>query len=198
MHGEPGGNTEKNGLRARLISVRAAIGDRDAASAAVCRRLATLPELAVVRTVAGYAATPAEITVDAALRSLLARGVAVCLPWVDGATLGIGQIQDLDADVAPGWRDLREPVPSRRSPLRPTAVDAVLVPGVGFDRAGNRLGHGGGHYDRLLARLRRDAIVIGIAHDDQVVGDIPVESHDRRVDVLVTPTVTLRPPPAEL
>ena len=184
---------QKVALRTRLLRQRRHEPDLPSASAAVCTRLATLPELVAVRTVLGYAATPHEVSVEAALRSLLDRGVGVCLPWVDGQELGIGSIRDLDRDVAPGWRGVSEPVPGRREALRPNALDAVLVPGVGFDRAGNRLGQGGGHFDRLLARVRRDTVLIGIALDSGVVDAVPVEAHDRPVHVIVTPTQTLRP-----
>lgn len=184
---------QKNLLRARLLAQRDAAGDLDAASTAVCDRLEVLEELAAVATVAGYAATPREISVDAALESLLRKGVTVCLPWVDGPVLRVARIEDLARDLAPGWRGLREPVPTLRAPLAESVLDAVLVPGVGFDRAGNRLGHGGGHFDRLLARVRRDTMLIGIALDTGIVDAIPVQAHDRRVHVIVTPTQTLRP-----
>lgn len=183
----------KNVLRAQLLRLRNDEPDIQGASAAVSGRLATLPELAVVRTVLGYAATPHEVCIDEALRTLLARAVVVCLPWVDGPALGLARVRDLDHDVAPGWRGVREPVPAGREALRPTAVDAVLVPGVGFDPNGNRLGHGGGHFDRLLAQVRRDTALIGIALDSAVVDAVPVEAHDRPVHVIVTPTRTLRP-----
>lgn len=186
-------SAQKNALRSRLLAARARTDDLAAASAQVCRRLGVLPELAAAGVVAGYAATPEEVSIDQALQRLIDSNVVVCLPWVDGPLLGMSVIEDLRADLAPGWRGLREPVPSRRVPLRPSAIDVVLAPGVGFDPAGRRLGFGGGHFDRFLARLRRGAVVVGIALDEQVVDEIPTEPHDRNVDVLVTPTRTLRP-----
>jgi 5-formyltetrahydrofolate cyclo-ligase len=183
---------QKTALRERLQAVRSDHEDLAAATGAGCRRLALLPELAAARVVAGYAAMPGEVSIDAALERLLAAGVTVCLPWVDGPALGMSAVEDLD-DLAAGWRGVREPVPGRRVPLRPSAIDVVLVPGVGFDGAGHRLGFGGGHFDRFLARLRRGALAVGIALDEQVVDEVPVEEHDRNVDVLVTPSRTLRP-----
>ena len=179
-----------------MITLRDAIADINAASAAVCARLDHLPELAGRRVVCGYAATAREVAVDASLRRLIADGVTVCLPWVQGADLGISAIADLDADLAPGWRGVREPALERRQPLRPSAIEATIVPGVGFDADGNRLGYGGGHFDRFLPRLPRGAVVVGIALDEQVVAALPVEPHDRPVDVIVTPTRTLRPSPS--
>ena len=183
---------EKNRLRGRLLAARDAAGPLADASAAVSRRLSTLPELAAVRTVLGYAATPREVAIDAALDALIARGITVCLPWVAGSTLGVGAVVSLDA-LRPGWRGVREPPPQQRRPLRPSALDALVVPGLGFDAGGNRLGYGGGHFDRLLARTRRGAVVIGVALDEQICTAIPTGGHDRSVDVVVTPTRTLRP-----
>ena len=181
-------------LRERLLATRAAVSRsrRLSGGMQVCARLDRLPELAVARTVLGYAATGSEVDVDAALRALLARGVAVALPWVAGARLGLGQVRDLAADLAPGWRGVREPPAGARRPLRPETIDVVLAPGVGFDLAGNRLGYGGGHFDRLLARLRRGAVVVGVGFDEQIVDALPTAAHDRRVNVIVTPTRTLR------
>ena len=180
----------KQALRRRLLAARASTAGAGAASAAVRRRLGALPDLVAARTVVGYAAQGTELSIDATLEALLATGVTVCVPWVDGPLLGLGAITGLD-ELAPGWRGLREPAVPRR-PVRPHAVDAVIAPGVGFDLHGNRLGYGGGHFDRLLARLRRGVPVIGVAFDEQVVDRLPVAPHDRPVDLVVTPTRTLR------
>lgn len=184
---------QKRMLRTRLSALRAAGDDLSGASAAVCRRLDRLPELAGAGVVLGYAATPREVSIEAALRRLLAAGTTVCLPWVQGAELGMGAVADLHADVEPGWRGVSEPALDRRRPVRASMLDVVIAPGLGFDLHGNRLGYGGGHFDRLLARLRRGAVVVGVALDFQIVDELPVEEHDRPVAVVVTPTRTLRP-----
>jgi 5-formyltetrahydrofolate cyclo-ligase len=61
-----------------------------------------------------------------------------------------------------------------------------VVPGVAFDRCGNRLGHGAGYYDRLLALASPSATLIGLAFDCQMVDSIPVEPHDVRMHYLIT------------
>lgn len=57
-------------------------------------------------------------------------------------------------------------------------LDAAVVPLVAFDAAGNRLGYGGGNYDRLLPALRPDALVVGVAFEEQRVEAVPCEPHD--------------------
>jgi phosphomannomutase len=68
----------------------------------------------------------------------------------------------------------------------PNVIDVVLVPGLAFDRTGVRLGRGSGHYDRLLAQMRPDAIVVGVAPTRVVVPRLPREPHDRQMTHLAT------------
>jgi len=65
-------------------------------------------------------------------------------------------------------------------------VDVVVTPGLAFDREGNRLGYGGGYYDRYLQRMGRAAARVGIAFSLQIVDRVPAEPGDQRVDVIVT------------
>lgn len=71
----------------------------------------------------------------------------------------------------------RQPVASAPE-LEPLVIDAVLVPGLAFDRYGNRLGHGAGYYDRMLPRLRPGIPIIGVAPTGWLVDDLPAEPHD--------------------
>lgn len=68
-------------------------------------------------------------------------------------------------------------------------LDLIIVPGVGFDRRGYRIGHGGGYYDRFLEDL--DADLISIIYDQQLIDKVPDEDHDVPVDILITPTQTI-------
>ena len=64
--------------------------------------------------------------------------------------------------------------------------DLIVVPGLAFTRTGDRLGQGGGWYDRFLSARSRHAVAIGVGFDLQVVDELPVEEHDVRVDAVVT------------
>ena len=74
----------------------------------------------------------------------------------------------------------------RETGIAPEDLDAVVVPLVAFDDDGNRLGYGGGNYDRLLPALRDDAVIAGIAFEEQRVEAVPVEPHDRPLPHIVT------------
>ena len=68
----------------------------------------------------------------------------------------------------------------------PAELDAVVVPLVAFDDEGNRLGYGGGNYDRLLPYLSGDALVVGVAFEEQRVPSVPVEPHDQPLSCIVS------------
>jgi 5-formyltetrahydrofolate cyclo-ligase len=79
------------------------------------------------------------------------------------------------------------PEPEAGCPAVPlNQLDLILVPGVGFDSAGRRLGRGKGFYDRLLAQVRGHKC--GVAFEQQLVTELPEEPHDVRVDSILTPT----------
>jgi 5-formyltetrahydrofolate cyclo-ligase len=63
----------------------------------------------------------------------------------------------------------------------------VVVPAVAVDARGNRLGRGGGSYDRALTRVPAQTLVVALLHDGEVVEELPDEPHDRRVDAVITP-----------
>lgn len=177
--------------RARAARARLSAGERRRAAARVHARLDELAELRGARVVLAYAATRAELDLDAWLRRLLHDGVGVLLPRVDGDRLEVAPVGDLAGDLAPGWRGVREPradVPA----VRPDTVEAAVVPGLAFDARGGRLGHGGGHFDRLLAELPPVVDVVGVAFDVQLTPRVPTAPHDRYVDLVVTERRVLR------
>jgi 5-formyltetrahydrofolate cyclo-ligase len=183
----------KAALRARLLAGRAALGadQRACASIEICSRVRSLPELVGVRAVLGFAAFGSEVDVDPLLADLRRRGVEVHLPWVEGERLHVAAVADPSTDLVAGWRGVREP--RDRRPVALERLEAVIVPGLAFDRRGARLGYGGGHFDRLLGGLRRGTALIGVAFDPQIVDSLPTQPHDRPVDLVVTERRILRP-----
>jgi 5-formyltetrahydrofolate cyclo-ligase len=86
---------------------------------------------------------------------------------------------------------LREPTGPRLGLPAIRSADLIVVPAVAVDRAGVRLGRGGGSYDRALARARPDALLVALLYDGELVDELPAEPHDARVDAVILPTTGL-------
>jgi 5-formyltetrahydrofolate cyclo-ligase len=140
-----------------------------------------------------YAALPNEVDLGALLERALAEGKAVALPRFSTETgdYEACQIENFSRDCAAGKFGVREP--AARCPIFPLKrLDLALVPGVGFDAAGHRLGRGKGYYDRLLADVPGNRC--GVAFDEQMTSEIPTEAHDITLDYIITPTRWLEIP----
>ena len=113
-------------------------------------------------------------------------GKTALVPKVDEAshTMIAVAIDSLEAGLERSRYGILEPTASEARP--PGEIDLVIAPGLAFDRAGNRLGRGGGYYDRFLAQDELRAVVCGVAFNEQVISDLPTDERDRRVGMLVT------------
>ena len=145
------------------------------------------------QTILFFAPLPGELDVWPLLSAALDAGKSVALPLFDRRLKNYTacQIQNPETDLHAGHFGIREP--NTYCPrLSSGRVDLILVPGVAFDIKGYRLGRGKGYYDQLLAVIggRR----CGVAFDQQLVPEIPVEPHDARMDCLLTPTRWLELP----
>ena len=174
----------KTALRRTALLARRSLSDdqRRTAAAAVAERLLGMRRLHAARNVLLYAATADELDVTSVAAPLRDAGVRTLFPRVRGDELELVAATDL-LNLRLGYRGIREPVGPA---IDPDVVDVAVVPGVAFDVHGGRLGHGGGHYDRLLAALPEDRLAIGVCFACQVVPRVPLEPHDLPVDVVVT------------
>ncbi|MBW3621444.1 MAG: 5-formyltetrahydrofolate cyclo-ligase [Actinobacteria bacterium] len=181
----------KTALRSTARSARRGMDDdeRRSASRAAAARLLALPELRGAETVLLYAPLQEEADpATATLPLLRQRGIRTLLPRVRGDELELVAVTELTG-LALGYRGIREPA---GPPIDPEMVDLAVVPGVAFDVLGGRLGHGGGHYDRLLQLLSDECVRVGFCFSCQVVPFVPCEPHDEPVDLVVTERATYR------
>jgi len=174
-------------LREKARERRAALDDvfRTEASRDAGRHFFDAVPLASEATVACYWRIRDEMDCQPILIRLMDSLQPVCLPVV----LGPGQplqmrLWEQGAPLYPsGFGTL---APSELAPsVRP---DVIIVPLLGFDKAGTRLGYGGGYYDRTLAVLRRRPLLVGLAFAAQEIERIPREPHDVPLDWIVTET----------
>jgi 5-formyltetrahydrofolate cyclo-ligase len=134
-----------------------------------------------------YAPLPDEIDLWPLVATALTQGKLVALPRFSTETnlYEPRQIQHLDSDLQVGRFAIREPTQTCPR-IAINRLDLVLVPGVAFDSHGYRLGRGKGFYDQILATVRGTRC--GVAFDEQVVRDLPVEPHDIFVNCILTPS----------
>jgi 5-formyltetrahydrofolate cyclo-ligase len=159
-------------------------------AAASARAQALLEQQAAWRnaqSVLFYAPLPEELDVWPLAESALSAGKTVALPrFVPRKKIyAAGAIRSAASDLAIGQFGIQEPA-DHCSELPLNRLDLVLVPGVAFDLHGRRLGRGKGFYDQLLAAVR--GTTCGVAFDEQIVSEIPVEPHDIHLNCILTPT----------
>ena len=157
---------------------------RAAESIELCDRLE--PQLQSARTILFFAPLPGEPDIWPLLERLLPTQKICALPAFDSAvqTYSARRVQNLTTDLAAGKFGIREPS-ATCAEIPPAQVDLILVPAVAFDWHGRRLGRGRGFYDRLL--VKAPGVKCGVAFDAQMVKEIPAETHDVRMDFIVTP-----------
>ena len=174
----------KGSLRAALRAERRtrSSDEVDGASRAVCAAVLDLPPVRHARHLAVYVAASGEIDPLDVVQVAMARGQVVYFPRVAGP--GLEFLSCPLTALRSGAYGLPEPTEGRR--LDPSSPDVVLlVPGLGFDPAGTRLGRGGGHYDRALAEYPT-ALRIGLACDAQIRSSLPREPWDQPMDAVVS------------
>jgi len=180
---------DKRALRAELRRLLSAVPPRDTArwSADVCRALASHPALGTARTVMAFAGLPGEPDLSAFFEWCWKSGRVLCLPRVDwdAGVLRPARVRGVEGIGPPGRHGVREPI-AGSEPIDAGRIDLVLVPGLGFDREGRRLGRGGGFYDRFLAAAACRAVRWGVGFEIQVVPRVPCGAHDVRLHALAT------------
>lgn len=174
-------------LRPTLLAARRALtaDQRRAAAHAATAGVLVSAAWRDARVVALYQAYGAELDPAALRAAAHAAGKTVALPRVDAAGVTL-RVVNADTPLVLSAHGIQEPAADRPT-LPPDQPDLIVVPGLGFDRRGGRLGHGGGHYDRLLARLPAGCRRVGFAYDQQVLDLVPTEPHDLALHALVTP-----------
>ena len=173
----------------RQARIEHATGLPGAVSALVFRRppapvLAMLPDDAVIGL---YRAAEGEAPAAGYARYFAEAGYRIALPRIEGPGAPMHFHAHTDpfgeSDLFEGPMKLMQP-PEDAAKLVP---NVVFVPLVGFTERGERLGQGGGFYDRWLAE-HPEAVAIGLAWDVQLVDELPLEPHDRSLTAIVTPT----------
>jgi 5-formyltetrahydrofolate cyclo-ligase len=183
---------QRRELRQRLADQRRALSptERIAAAQGLRRTLEQLPEYLTDARVAGYWASHGELPLNLAIAPLAGRGQQFLLPVIGADKLLRFAPWQAGDEVRPNRYGIPEPVAPAEL-LEPFQLDLVLVPLLGFDRRGNRLGHGGGYYDRSFAFLNEqvrptEPLLVGIAYAFQELPEVAEEAWDVPLDFIAT------------
>jgi len=95
-------------------------------------------------------------------------------------------VKDFEKELALGDLGVYQPREEFYRIVSPDELDLVIIPGVAFNKRGDRLGRGGGYYDRFLKQLRKQVPIVALAFEVQIVEDIPLEESDMPVDFIIT------------
>ncbi|MFD1427049.1 5-formyltetrahydrofolate cyclo-ligase [Kroppenstedtia sanguinis] len=181
--------TEKEALRSCLLSLREGMDPVAARreSAAVCGVLGAEPVYQETHKILFYMPHKGEVDLRPLMELGWREGKQVVLPRSVPRTreLELYRIESF-REVSQGAYGIQEPVPTDGNWVAPEEVELVMVPGVGFDSAGYRLGYGGGYYDRFFAGPGKGATRIGVAYSFQWMPTVYPEPHDQALHGVVT------------
>lgn len=188
---------DRKELRAEILKQRRALPQdaRIDAALQVTSRLFALDIFAASHlNVASYVAVRGELDTAAINRRLTAMGHTPVLPRVIPDVPGAMDLYACtdESCLVKGSFGIMEPDPQKAVLTDPQALDAVLLPLVAMDRRGNRLGMGGGYYDRLLKKLAPSCVKIGLGYDFQLLDEIEAEEWDMPLDLGIVSGGVLR------
>ena len=141
-----------------------------------------------------YVSFRSEVDTHQLIRERLNSGLEVAIPKTDvtNRRLEAYLLKNWGKDLRPGAYGILEPDVKVAPLIRPSQIDMVVVPGSVFDRQCGRYGYGGGYFDRFLSIEAPQALRIGLAFSLQVLPEIPLKTHDQRMDIIVTENEMLR------
>ena len=105
---------------------------------------------------------------------------------MDTYKMTLMKVDNLDTDLKPGPRGMLEPDPEKCKIVPIERIDIAIIPGVALDEKGGRIGSGEGFYDRLIPKLPITTRKVSLAFENQIVPLVPMESHDKYVDIIIT------------
>jgi 5-formyltetrahydrofolate cyclo-ligase len=180
----------KDILRKQAHANRNAQENKDELSRRIVGAFMSLPEYATAETVMFYIDVRSEVRTRHDLEFALRSGKTIVVPWCNAdGELELFRLRNMDELELGMYRILEPKVDLRQLPEKQVAVeslDVIMVPGVGFDRRGARMGHGKGYYDKLLQHARRDTPLVALAFECQLFDEIPVADHDIFMDKIIT------------
>jgi 5-formyltetrahydrofolate cyclo-ligase len=129
-----------------------------------------------------------EVATDAIIKRTIEFNKILVLPAFDTAasTMTLMKVDNPDKELVTGPRGILEPNPNKCKPVPLDCIDIAIIPGVAMDEKGGRIGSGDGYYDRIIPDLPITTRKVGLVFEGQLVPQVPMESHDKHVDIIIT------------
>jgi 5-formyltetrahydrofolate cyclo-ligase len=129
-----------------------------------------------------------EVKSSGIIRRTFDQNKIVVLPLVKADTkkFKLFKIDDFAKDLKPGQNGILQPDPGKCRTVPIDCIDIAIIPGIAFDEKGGRIGSGDGYYDRLIPHLPVTTRKVALALDYQIIPQVPIESHDKHVDIIIT------------
>ena len=179
---------DKNELRRTAHDNRNKQENKDELSAKIVDTFMSLPEYADANTVMFYIDVRSEVRTRHALSKAIDSNKKIVVPWCnDDGQLELFHLEGMD-ELETGMYGILEPRQDLRKKKQVDVqdLDLIMVPGVGFDPTGARMGHGKGYYDKLLENAWPDTTLVALAFECQMFEEIPVASHDVFMNKIIT------------
>ena len=187
---------EKKALRKDVLSRCELLPHEDVAafSGSISEKLFALPEYQAAKTIMFFVNFNKEVVTLDMIPHSFSHGKRVIVPKTvqKERRMILSEIFDVKEDLAPGLWGILEPKKDKLRPVDAKEIDFVVVPGVAFDEQGNRLGYGGGFYDRFFNDLREGVPLVAVTYELQMVPQVPVAEWDRQVDIIITEERVIR------
>lgn len=189
----------KKKIRARLLRKRDSIPPqlKVQKEAAIEKRLFALEEFRKAKSLLAYVSFRSEVDTTRFLQDVINSGKKLVLPVVDSRhkALRLYEIKET-SELEYGYMGILEPGVREDREVALSDIDLVIIPGAGFDLKGNRLGYGGGYYDKLLSLATNPQsptpLLVALAFEEQIIEEIPSEPHDIKMDMIITDTRLIR------
>ncbi len=183
-------STSKSMLRKKMIERRQKTSSYEIAteSEQIKARLFDMEVFKKSKTVMFYVGKGDEVQTKDIILESMKMGKIVSVPYIENGNreMHASLLKNFDRDLTKGEYGILSPKKESYKPINTSSLDLIIVPGVCFDINGNRIGRGGGYYDRFLKSVSKKTILIGLVFDFQVVSNIPYDKKDIPVHIIVT------------
>lgn len=181
---------KKSELREETTKKLAALPDKEIAekTKAIENRLFDFANFLEAKIALMYVHNKSEVPTGNILRRAYDYNKIVVLPAYDTENFGMTpmKVDNLDTDLQEGPRGILEPDEARCKVVPIERIDIAIIPAIALDEKGGRIGSGDGYYDRLIPRLAITTRKVALALEHQIIPQVPIESHDRHVDIIIT------------